>query len=151
LKLRGTYRADRHEATKSVPTVARIPRAPSYLTTGARREWSRIVRLVFDLAILTPLDLGALAAFAMARDRALEAEREVARDGATIETPQGRRRHPALLTLERAWADVRRYESLFGLNPSARRSLRMSETTPIEVAKTAQHQRFFGTRTSPAK
>jgi P27 family predicted phage terminase small subunit len=149
LKMRGTFRPDRHEADVLVPTIAKIPRPPARLSKGARREWRRIADNLFELGILTPLDLGALEAYSIARDRALEAELELARDGRTIKTPQGLRRHPACVTAEKAWADCRRYEMLFGLTPSARRSLRMSEKDPIDEANAARNERFFRARKRP--
>ena len=146
LKMRGTYRADRHEAGDLVPAVTKIPRPPTYLSKGARREWRRTAARAFKLGILTELDLNALEAYSIVRDRALESEAELARDGRMIETPQGRKRHPALITAERAWGDCRKYEALFGLSPSARRGLGMSEQDPNAATDEEEWDRILGKR-----
>lgn len=95
--------------------------------------------------VLTGSDLVTLEAYCVARGRAIDAERVIAKEGRTFMTEQGPRRHPELLTAERAWADARRYEALFGLSPSARTSLGI-EDRDDPAKHQAKTSRFFGNR-----
>lgn len=129
LQLRGTYRADRHGAGDDLPALSRVPRPPASLSATARREWRIIGKRLHDAELLTAQDLPSLEAYCVVRARALEAEAVVAMEGRTITTPQGMKRHPELVTAEKAWDDCRRYEQLFGLSPSARRGLGIQAPT----------------------
>ncbi|MGI8783378.1 MAG: phage terminase small subunit P27 family [Acidobacteriota bacterium] len=130
-KLRGTYRKARHGPLEgAVPPVARIPRPPSSLGPTAAKEWRRVSKQLRKVQLLTESDFNALEAYCLTRARALEAEAVIATDGRTITTPQGARRHPELLTAERAWADCRKFEQAFAMTPAARRGMDLS-TVPI--------------------
>lgn len=146
-RIRGTYRADRHgpktNATASRP-LARVPRPPAYLGATAKAEWTRLAKLLHAMRIITPQDLPELEAFAIARGRAIDAEAVLAREGRTIATPQGPKRHPELLTAEKSWADARRYAELFGLSPSARRSLGVQEPPAEDVNPFDDIEKYFG-------
>lgn len=123
-KLRGTFRKDRHGSGEDVvPPVVKVPRPPASLNAIGRREWTRAASQLCDVQLLTASDLNALEGYCHARSRALQAEADVEKDGQTTTTPQGIKRHPSMVTLEKAWADCRRYEGVFGMSPSARNGL----------------------------
>ena len=135
LRLRGTFRPDRHDgAEPQAPTLDKIPRPPKEFGNIARGIWRRTAKRLIALGVLTENDLGALESYCLAYERAIEAEAVIRIDGRTVSTPQGMKRHPELLTAEKARSDMRKYEALFGMSPSDRAKLRVK---PKEAAPTA--------------
>ena len=125
LQMRGTYREDRHGGEQPQgPLLTTAPPAPSYLRTLAAQIWDQKAALLVSMNLLTAADLASLEGYCLAHERAIEAEAVVAKDGRTVQTAQGIKRHPELLTAEKARGDMRRYEQEFGLTPSARARLR---------------------------
>jgi len=123
--MRGTFRPDRHGGTEPQPgTLAKVPKAPKNLGDIARRIWRQTAKRLIAIDLLTESDLGALESYCLAYERAIEAEAVVAKEGRVVETPQGKKRHPELMTAERARADMRKYEALFGMSPADRARLR---------------------------
>jgi P27 family predicted phage terminase small subunit len=125
LELRGTFRGDRHGGVEPKPAAPRkVPPAPKHLGDEARRIWKRLAKELLELELLTGVDLVALEGYCVTYERAIAAEAIVASEGRTVATAQGRKRHPELLTAEKARADLRRYDQEFGFTPSARARLR---------------------------
>lgn len=146
LKMRGTYRPDRHGAPEgdvTVSVVSRVPRPPAHLSALAKKEWRTMAKRLHKIGILTVHDLPTLEAYCVARARAIEAETVVQAEGRTIVTLQGTKRHPELLTAERSWADCRKYEALFGMSPSARRTLGITEDE-TDTTGDSRAKRYFG-------
>jgi P27 family predicted phage terminase small subunit len=130
LHMRGTYRPDRHGGVEpSGPLLDVAPPAPSYLRSLATEIWDAKAALLVELKLLTAGDLASLEGYCVAHERAIEAEAVVALQGRTVLTAQGIKRHPELITAEKARADMRRYEQEFGLTPSARTRLRQPAPT----------------------
>jgi P27 family predicted phage terminase small subunit len=137
LQMRGTYRADRHAGAETeAPKLTESPAPPDEFSPLAQRLWREKAKLLIELDLLTDADLASLEGYVLAHERAIEAERVVAIDGRTVPTSQGIKRHPELVTAEKARADMRRYETEFGLTPSAR--LRMRQ--PPKPKEPAQNQ-----------
>lgn len=134
LQMRGTYRHDRHGGAElKAALLAKVPTPPKHLGVLAKKLWRQKAKTLIAMELLTAADLASLEGYCLAHERAIEAEAVVTVDGRTILTAQGRKRHPELITAEKARADMRRYEVEFGLTPSARARLRL----PAAPAKPA--------------
>ena len=128
LRMRGTFRRARHAGSEPQPrTLPTVPTPPKRLGKLARQIWRETAKRLVAIDLLTASDLGALEAYCRAFARAIEAEAVVEREGRTIKSSQGRKRHPELITAERAWSEMRAYESRFGLTPADRARLRVKE------------------------
>lgn len=126
LKMRGTFRRDRHGGQEPQTTaLVSVPRPPKHLSDTERKIWRRVARLLVASELLTANDLDTFEGYVVVYARALDAEAVVATEGRTVTTPQGLKRHPELVTAERARSDMRRYEKLFGMSPADRAGLRL--------------------------
>ena len=116
--MRGTFRPGRH--SEELQAQAATPRCPAWLSKEARAIWKKKVPGLAALGVLALVDGGALA-----RLCDLTAEYQAA-----IEP---------LLKLKLA-AEIRHLETLFGLSPSARASLKPAKKAPKPATGAA---RFF--------
>lgn len=135
LQMRGTYRNDRHGGVE--PTgraLVKVPPPPKELSDAAKKFWRRVARHLITVKLLTDGDLFALEGYVLAYERATEAEAIVRTEGRTVTTSQGKKRHPELVTAEKARADMRRYEQEFGLTPSARTRVKDAPEAPKDPA-----------------
>lgn len=107
----------------------RPPEVPQMLRGDARNEWKRVAPGLWDLGLLTPIDIGPLTAYCLAWGRAKAAERLIekakrkypAGGGLFIETTGGNLvQHPAVGIANRAWTDVVKFAAEFGMTPSGR-------------------------------
>ncbi len=133
---------------KEAKTKAAIPAPPQHLTTDAVVEWNRVATDLYNLGILSDIDRAALAAYAQAYGRWVQAERAIARmaekdlltGGLMIKTSNGNAiQNPLVGTANKAAADMMRYAAEFGMTPSARS--RISADTSSQDADPAD--RFF--------
>ena len=135
LQLRGTFRPDRHGgAEPPAQLLEKIPRPPKHFGDAARRIWRQTAKTLIAMELLTAADLGALEGYCIAYERALDAEAVVKLEGRVVKTSQGFKRHPELVTAEKARADMRKYEQLFGMSPADRARLRLPARTPKPAA-----------------
>ena len=133
---------------KEAKAKAAIPAPPAHLTPDAVEEWNRVATELFNLGILSEIDRAALAAYAMAYGRWVQAERAIAKmaekdqltGGLMIKTSNGNAiQNPLVGTANKAAADMMRYAAEFGMTPSARS--RISAEPPQESGDPAD--RFF--------
>lgn len=130
------------------------PPCPSWLHRHAKAEWRRAVRVLEPLGLVTLADLGVLAAYCQAwaefrlSTETLEAEgrtvlsggvptRVVGEDGTerTVAVGAVVKPHPAVAQQRTAWAAVRAFASLLGMDPSSRSRLSVpgaAEADPFE-------------------
>lgn len=123
-RARGTLKKSR-EVAKKVSVGGDGPvntAAPSYLTKGAKAEWSRLVPMLDGAKLITEADRTSLALYCTAVDRAQRAERQVEREGMTLENPTtgAVHAHPLLGVAKEARAQALRYGCEFGLTPASR-------------------------------
>ena len=64
---------------KEAKAKAAIPAAPAHLNADAVEEWNRVATELYNLGILSEIDRAALAAYAMAYGRWVQAERAIAK------------------------------------------------------------------------
>lgn len=102
------------------------PSCPTWMPVDGKRAWKRLVPILDDLGILSTLDEGVLAGFCASYARMVEAEREVTRDGVTIEGYRGSRvKHPALQIVRDSRSTLLSFARELGLTPKARELLSM--------------------------
>jgi len=106
-----------------------LPSPPAELSEDALAEWNRVASDLYGLGILTAIDRAALAAYAQAYGRWVQAERAAARmadkdqltSGLMIRTTNGNAvQNPLIGVANKAMADMVRYAAEFGMTPSAR-------------------------------
>lgn len=106
------------------PVPAHPPRVPRHLNKEARREWRRIVKVLIDLGLYTEVDRAALAMYCQAWGRWVEAERTVRELGEVLVSPKGGLyQNPWLHVANKAWEQLNKMLSEFGLTPSSRTRL----------------------------
>lgn len=123
-KARGTLKKSREVAQPVVlgadgPVNTSPPRS---LTKGARAEWVRVVHLLDRAKLLSEADRTALELYCTAVDRAQRAEKQIERDGMTLENPTtgALHAHPLLAVAKEARTQALRYGCEFGLTPASR-------------------------------
>lgn len=126
-KLRGTYRESRHREGFQAPIPPRQPRAPRWLSAPAKAEWRRVAPGLYELGLLTELDVMALACYCDLYARAVEAEEIIARDGLMLDGQA----HPCVRIARQSWALARAFATDFGATPSSR--TRINITPPLRV------------------
>ncbi len=133
---------------KEAKAKAAIPAPPHHLTADAVEEWNRVATELYNLGILSEIDRAALAAYAQAYGRWVQAERAIARmaekdqltGGLMIKTSNGNAiQNPLVGTANKAAADMMRYATEFGMTPITRS--RIASTAAEEGADAAD--RFF--------
>lgn len=118
-----------NDATPHLPVPPRMPSPPDYLGGEAAKIWRRLGRLLLDAGLLTTADLHALAMFCAAAARWIEAEKKLADTGMILESKQGGLyQNPYLSVANRAWEQMRKMLSEFGLSPAERSRLRVLAT-----------------------
>lgn len=137
LEMRGTFRGDRRPGQQvDAERLVRPPTAPKHLGELAKKIWRQKAKLLIQLELLTIGDLASLEGYCVAHERAIDAEAIVAVEGRTVRSIEGGlKRHPELVTAEKARADMRRYEQEFGLTPSARARMRIPIKGDAKVAE----------------
>lgn len=116
---------------KKAPRKSKIPKAPTYLTAGAAREWKRLVPKLVELQLATELDVPALAAYCLNYDRFRQAELDIRRNGILVKVGKNgaKQSNPYLPVSNRALAEMQKFFAAFGLTPSARMGLGISLET----------------------
>lgn len=107
--------------------------APDWLDTHAVEEWQRVTPDLEKAGVTSRVEATALATYCQAVSRMRKAEKEIFRDGITIMTESGLKKHPAVGIAERAAVIVRAFASEFGMTPASRSKVqaRPNEQKPI--------------------
>ncbi len=69
--------------------LANIPKCPSFLDKGAKKEWKRISRILNPLGMITDLDLGSLAKYCESFSQWAQASRKIQETGMLIKGKMG--------------------------------------------------------------
>ena len=89
-----------------------LPAAPDYLDTVARREWTRVAAELYELGVLSNLDVGVLAAMCSAHSAEIAFTNEVRRRGPVL---YGAKQRPYPNPFLKLAAEARRDKVRFGL------------------------------------
>jgi P27 family predicted phage terminase small subunit len=110
------------------------------LDAEAKRKWTELVPELLRLRLLTIVDGDTLAAYCQAWAEFRLATVTLTKQGRTFKTSTGYLTpHPAVAQQRSAWAAIRAFASLFGLDPSSRSRLRVGgggadgEENPFEA------------------
>ena len=130
LKLvKGTARPHRLNKDEPKPTVAQ-PEAPAHLDERAKAKFVAMAEMLARHGVMTELDTGALARYAVVWCRWVDAEAEIKRRGPVVKTEGGNViQNPFLAVANKCLLQMAQLESEFGLTPSSRSRIRMAEPT----------------------
>jgi P27 family predicted phage terminase small subunit len=118
--LRGTARKHRLFENEIQPDVC-IPDAPPVLTGIARAEWDRVSQILFDLGVLTKLDVAVLVCYCEEYGRLVDAESQLAGASLLIKNAAGAVVPNPLIAIANKAAELCvRFASELGLSPVSR-------------------------------
>jgi P27 family predicted phage terminase small subunit len=120
LKLvKGTYRKDRD--MNCPEPEPRLPDPPDWLPEGAKEEWLKTGAELFELGLISDLDIAAFAGYCLAFDEVQQTTAIIEQEGRTFRTDKGYvGQHPAVAQRNKALLNLHKFGALFGLSPSAR-------------------------------
>ena len=97
------------------------PDAPEHLSDAAKAEWGRMAPSLYDIGLLTKIDVSALEAYCTAYARWVEAEDKIRAHGMIVKSPKGYpMQSPYLAIANRAVDQMRGFLTEFGMTPSSR-------------------------------
>jgi P27 family predicted phage terminase small subunit len=141
LEARGSWRA--RARGDEIKPANRLPTGPTILVGEARREWTRMGRILQTLGMAAEIDRAALAAYCVAWSDFVRLTILLKRTGDTVTTQQGNIvRHPAELARNKAEERLLRWADRFGMSPVARARL---GTIVANDEPDADEARFLGT------
>lgn len=128
LKLvKGTARPHRMNNNELKPPLV-IPEPPSHLEEREKAKFIAMAQMLARYGVMTELDAGAVARYAVVWCRWLEAETEVKKRGPVVKTTADNViQNPFLAVANKCMYQMAQIESEFGLTPSARSRIRMEE------------------------
>lgn len=145
LKLRGSYRADRHRT--DTPLDADAAQMPDDLPAGAAAVWEQLAPPLIANGLLTSVDVPAFTVLCTEYARWRELDALVRTTGGNIIVIAGRpQANPALREMQRSRDAVLALLSQFGMTPSARRS--SLPRVPAKPADPKGAARFFAEGTA---
>ena len=98
-----------------------MPDCPDHLDGEARAEWFRLVGPLHEAGVLTTVDRGALAAYAQAWSRWVEAEEKLKTTPTIMKTPSGYiQQNPWLGIANKQMELMGRYMAELGITPASR-------------------------------
>ncbi|MEA1831730.1 phage terminase small subunit P27 family [Methylobacterium durans] len=100
--------------------LSTVPRAPSWLPEEAKDEWRRVLPSLIQRRILTDTDMATVESYCLAVGTIRRCQITIAREGDTVETNTGSKRHPAFQTLGQMMTEMRRLAAELGLTPASR-------------------------------
>lgn len=122
-----------NDAEPQPATLAAVPPAPDWLLPLAQERWHEVAPQLHGLAILTEVDLPALAAYCQAWAHWRDCEKWIAENGrvATFRNDKGEVTHtqPApQVSLAKSYLDqLKKWGALFGLSPADRAGLKVEK------------------------
>jgi len=118
--IQGTFRKDRATPNEPKPNI-NIPSPPDHLSKEALIEWDRITPILYNLGLLSDLDMVALAAYCQAYGRWTQAEMELKGSGIIIKTQNGNViQNPLVGIANQAMIQTHKFLVEFGLTPASR-------------------------------
>ena len=148
LKLRGTYRKDRHG--NSIELDPAIPICPYFLSNRAKITWRQVVKRLTTAGILTELDGNALARYCDAFVRWREAADWLEKKGTVYTTKyetgktKGIRQFPQVAQYHQFGQTLLRLEQEFGMTPSSRSRI----SAPTDNGQNEKNTERFFAKTS---
>jgi P27 family predicted phage terminase small subunit len=124
--VKGTARPHRINKEEPRPPVT-TPVPPEYLDERARAKFVEVSELLARYGLMTALDGGSIARYAVIWCRWIDAEGEVKRRGSVVKTAGGNViQNPFLAIANKALLQLAQIETEFGMTPSSRTRIRAS-------------------------
>lgn len=109
------------------------PKCPSWLSKSAKAKWRRVAPELAKLGLLTIVDGDALAAYCQAWAEFEWATTTLEKEGRTSKTSTGyMQQHPAVSMQRSAFAIIRQFSAMFGLDPSSRSGLTVQPPDDVD-------------------
>ena len=103
------------------PVRGALPECPDWLETEAKAEWERLSKIMYELGILTVLDVAPFASYCQAYARWKEAEEFISQHGSIVKTKSGYWQQVPQVSIAHSNQKIMmQAASEFGLTPSAR-------------------------------
>jgi P27 family predicted phage terminase small subunit len=129
--VKGTARSHRINTAEPQPGIA-VPDPPAHLDERARAKFTAMAEMLARHGIMTELDAGALARYAVIWCRWIEVEADVKRRGPIVKTEGGNIiQNPFLSVANKCLLQMAQIESEFGLTPSSRSRIRSAAPTDM--------------------
>ena len=126
----GKRRLNEHEPILAVA----LPKCPSHIAGEARREWRRVSLELYNAGLLTNVDRAALAGYCRAWSEAILADRMISKKGRYVRGVNGTEvEAPWVGTSRRAWTQVLKFMSEFGMTPSSRSRVRAIDPRQMKL------------------
>jgi P27 family predicted phage terminase small subunit len=137
LKLRGTFRGDRHGAgaEPEYPPLEQLPDPPGFFDEIAVFEWNRIGPELVAKRLLTEVDLAPFTGYCLNVSRMVAAERKIAAMGLLVMTDFGPKANPAVMIARQSGAEVLKFAKEFGLTPASRTRVEVPDAGGSKPAK----------------
>ena len=126
LKLvKGTARPGRLNKNEPKPAAA-APEPPAHLDDRAKAKFTELAQMLARYGVMSELDAGALARYAVVWCRWVDAEAEIKKRGPVVKTTGDNIiQNPFLAVANKCLLQMAQIESEFGLTPSSRSRIRM--------------------------
>jgi P27 family predicted phage terminase small subunit len=125
--VKGTARPHRLNPNEPKPPLA-VPEPPPHLEEREKARFTSMAEMLVRRGVMTELDAGALARYAVAWCRWVDAEAEIKKRGLVVKTSADFViQNPFLAVANKCMNQMAQIESEFGLTPSSRSRIRMEE------------------------
>ena len=126
LKLvKGTARPHRLNKNEPKPSII-VPEPPAHLDDRAKAKFTELAEMLARHGVMTELDAGAIARYAVVWCRWVDAEAEIKRRGPVVKTASDNViQNPFLAVANKCLLQMAQIESEFALTPSSRTRIRM--------------------------
>lgn len=115
------------------PPVA-LPPPPDHLDAVAIREWRRVCKQLYELGIMSRLDVAILACYCDSYSEWVHFKRDIRTRGTIISNrKRGRVVNPMIRLAMQAKRELARYAVELGITPSARSRVRVDEIPKLET------------------
>lgn len=132
--LRGTYRSDRDGG--GVKVKAYLPEPPEWMPDIGKEEWERIAKELYELELLTRLDVVALEMYCSVYARWKKAEFKLLEmeEGEVSRTPNGYQQMSAwMLIYNNCFKQLQSAAGMFGLTPADRARMKVAADAPKQL------------------
>jgi P27 family predicted phage terminase small subunit len=132
LKLvKGTARPHRTNPNELKPPLV-IPEPPAHLEEREKTKFTSMAEMLARHGVMTELDVGAIARYAVVWCRWLDAEVEIKKRGPVVKTTSDNIiQNPFLAVANKCMLQMAQIESEFGLTPSSRSRIRMEDPSDV--------------------
>lgn len=112
-----------------------LPTCPAHLGKIASEEWERVVALLGPAKLAPPEARAALAGYATAWQRWVEAEEKLKDQGPVVKSPNGYPiQNPYLSIANTALKQVKEFMTELGMTPSSRSRIKVHSSEPVDPA-----------------